>query len=213
MGLLIDCFAGGGGASTGIETALGRKVDIAINHSADALTMHKANHPETLHFCEDIFEVNPRQAVKGMPVDLAWFSPDCFPAGTVVLTRNGYKNIETIQVGDEVLTHRHRYRKVTSTMSTTKRLFKVVGYGHEQNHPGSDGRKLGQPAGGGSVSARQCSALRGRRRGSGMSLTVITHSFIGIRSGKLRVITQSATFARQQKMVDTWYLKCGRKVA
>lgn len=55
--LIIDCFAGGGGASVGIEMALGRSVDIAINHDPDAILMHKTNHPGTLHLTEDIFKV------------------------------------------------------------------------------------------------------------------------------------------------------------
>lgn len=76
-GLIIDNFAGGGGASVGIERALGRKIDIAINHNHSALAMHKANHPETKHLCEDIWEVDPREACAGRPVDYVWFSPDC----------------------------------------------------------------------------------------------------------------------------------------
>lgn len=75
--LVVDSFAGGGGASTGIEDALNRPVDIAINHDAEAIAMHRANHPETKHFCEDIFEVDPVAACAGRPVGLAWFSPDC----------------------------------------------------------------------------------------------------------------------------------------
>ncbi len=75
--LVIDSFAGGGGASTGIEAALNRPVDIAINHDAEAIAMHKANHPETRHYCEDIFAVDPVAACAGRPVGLAWFSPDC----------------------------------------------------------------------------------------------------------------------------------------
>lgn len=75
--LIIDNFAGGGGASTGIETALGRPVDIAINHNDVALAMHRANHPDTLHLCEDVFNVSPRKVCAGRPVGLAWFSPDC----------------------------------------------------------------------------------------------------------------------------------------
>lgn len=75
--LVVDSFAGGGGASTGIEAALGRPVDIAINHSPEAVAMHKVNHPETKHFCQDIFEVDPREACGGRPVGLAWFSPTC----------------------------------------------------------------------------------------------------------------------------------------
>lgn len=75
--LVVDCFAGGGGASEGIERALGRPVDIAINHDPVAIAMHQANHPETKHYCEDIFAVDPTEACGGRPVGLAWFSPDC----------------------------------------------------------------------------------------------------------------------------------------
>lgn len=75
--LVVDNFAGGGGASTGIETALERPVDIAINHSAEAIAMHAANHSETKHFQEDIWAVDPREACGSKPVGLAWFSPDC----------------------------------------------------------------------------------------------------------------------------------------
>ena len=75
--LFVDNFAGGGGASTGIEMAIGRSVDIAINHDPDAIAMHKANHPKTKHYCEDIWEVDPKEACGGHPVALAWFSPDC----------------------------------------------------------------------------------------------------------------------------------------
>lgn len=74
---VIDNFAGGGGASIGIEAALGRPVDIAINHSPEAIAMHRANHPETHHYCENIWEVDPREACGSRPVGLAWFSPDC----------------------------------------------------------------------------------------------------------------------------------------
>lgn len=76
-GLIIDCFAGGGGASVGIEMALGRSVDIAINHDPDAILMHKTNHPDTLHLTEDIFKVNLRKYVKNQHVALMWASPDC----------------------------------------------------------------------------------------------------------------------------------------
>ena len=77
MGLIIDNFAGGGGASTGIEMALGRSPDIAINHSAEALAMHARNHPGTVHLVSDVWEVDPVEACAGRLVDLAWFSPDC----------------------------------------------------------------------------------------------------------------------------------------
>ena len=75
--LIVDNFAGGGGASTGIEMAIGRSVDIAINHDPDAIAMHKANHPQTKHYCEDVWQVDPVEACDGNPVALAWFSPDC----------------------------------------------------------------------------------------------------------------------------------------
>ena len=75
--LVIDLFAGGGGASTGIEQAIGHPVDIAINHDADAIGMHEANHPQTRHYRADIWEVCPRQATGGQPVGLLHASPDC----------------------------------------------------------------------------------------------------------------------------------------
>ena len=75
--LIIDCFAGGGGASVGIEMALGRPVDIAINHDPDAILMHKTNHPDTLHLTEDIFRVDLKKYVKDRHVALMWASPDC----------------------------------------------------------------------------------------------------------------------------------------
>lgn len=75
--IFVDNFAGGGGASTGIEIAIGRNVDIAINHDPDAIAMHKANHPNTKHYCEDVWEVDPVEACNGRSVALAWFSPDC----------------------------------------------------------------------------------------------------------------------------------------
>ncbi|NBD09239.1 DNA cytosine methyltransferase [Corallococcus silvisoli] len=76
-GLVVDLFAGGGGASTGIEAALGRDVDVAINHSATALAVHAANHPRTQHLTADIWDVPPRDVAKGRPVDVLWASPDC----------------------------------------------------------------------------------------------------------------------------------------
>lgn len=75
--LIVDNFAGGGGASTGIEMATGISVDIAINHDPEAIKMHKMNHPSTKHYCESVWNVNPIEACNGRPVALAWFSPDC----------------------------------------------------------------------------------------------------------------------------------------
>jgi DNA (cytosine-5)-methyltransferase 1 len=75
--IVVDNFAGGGGASTGIEMAIGHSVDIAINHDPQAIAMHQANHPYTKHYCESVWDVNPLEACQGKPVGLAWFSPDC----------------------------------------------------------------------------------------------------------------------------------------
>ncbi len=75
--LIVDNFAGGGGASTGIEMATGVSVDIAINHDPEAVRMHQANHPSTKHYCESVWDVEPVSVCKGRPVALAWFSPDC----------------------------------------------------------------------------------------------------------------------------------------
>lgn len=75
--LLVDNFAGGGGASTGIEMATGYSVDIAINHDPEAIKMHKANHPNTKHYCENVWSVDPVKVCMGRPVGLTWFSPDC----------------------------------------------------------------------------------------------------------------------------------------
>lgn len=76
-GLIVDNFAGGGGASTGIFKALGVSPDIAVNHDAEALAMHAANHPETKHYNESVWDIDIRQATGGRPVLFGWFSPDC----------------------------------------------------------------------------------------------------------------------------------------
>lgn len=75
--LIVDNFAGGGGASTGIELAIGRSVDVAINHDPAAIAMHKVNHPDTEHYCESVWDVDPRQVARGQQVALCWLSPDC----------------------------------------------------------------------------------------------------------------------------------------
>ncbi len=75
--LVLDCFAGGGGASTGIEMAIGRSPDIAINHDREALALHEANHPRTRHIRSNIRKVSFRRECQGRKVGLAWFSPDC----------------------------------------------------------------------------------------------------------------------------------------
>lgn len=75
--IIVDSFAGGGGASTGIELAVGRPVDIAINHDPDAILMHKTNHPYTEHYQASVWDVDPREVCRGRPVGLLWASPDC----------------------------------------------------------------------------------------------------------------------------------------
>ncbi|MFO1465829.1 MAG: DNA cytosine methyltransferase [Steroidobacteraceae bacterium] len=75
--LIVDNFAGGGGASAGIEAALGQPIDYAINHDAEAIAMHRANHPHTRHLQTSVWDVNPRKLCAGRSVSLGWFSPDC----------------------------------------------------------------------------------------------------------------------------------------
>lgn len=74
---IVDSFAGGGGASTGIELATGRVADIAINHDPDAILMHKTNHPHTVHYQASVWDVDPLEVTGGSPVGLLWASPDC----------------------------------------------------------------------------------------------------------------------------------------
>jgi DNA (cytosine-5)-methyltransferase 1 len=75
--IIVDSFAGGGGASLGIQWALGRSPDIAINHDKEAIALHAANHPDSLHLAEDVWKVDPVEACAGRPVGLMWLSPDC----------------------------------------------------------------------------------------------------------------------------------------
>lgn len=75
--IIVDNFAGGGGASVGIELAIGKPVTIAVNHDPDAISMHQANHPYTKHYCESVWNIDPMEACAGRKVALAWFSPDC----------------------------------------------------------------------------------------------------------------------------------------
>lgn len=75
--LVVDLFAGGGGASTGIEAAIGRHVDIAVNHDPEAVSLHQANHPQTEHHVSNVWEVDPRVVTQGRRIGLLWASPDC----------------------------------------------------------------------------------------------------------------------------------------
>jgi len=76
-GVIVDLFAGGGGASLGIERAMGRAVNFAINHDPEAVGMHRLNHPHTHHLTQDVFDVEPRELLGDTPVDFLWLSPDC----------------------------------------------------------------------------------------------------------------------------------------
>jgi hypothetical protein len=126
----LDIFAGGGGASRGMAKALGRGPAVAINHDEEAIRMHKANHPETRHYTRDVWKLDPREVVKGRRVGLLWASPDCFPAGTLVLTADGFKPINEVVPGDTVLTHRNRWRLVLNTMSKAAPTVSIRGHGH-----------------------------------------------------------------------------------
>lgn len=128
---VIVHFAGGGGSCRGITSATGRVPNHASNHCAVALSMHRANHHGTRHHIEDVFLVDPRPIIRdGGPIGLAWFSPSCFPAGTMVLTEHGYAAIETLEIGTRVLTHLGRWRKITDTMQAVKPLWSVQAHGH-----------------------------------------------------------------------------------
>lgn len=94
--MIVDLFAGGGGASTGIEAALGVDVDVAVNHSPIALAMHAANHPRAKHLVEDVFDVNPRAVTGGRPVELLWMSPDCTQFSKAKGGKPRQKNIRSL---------------------------------------------------------------------------------------------------------------------
>lgn len=129
----VDLFCGAGGTSTGLTQAAGvcgARLDLtAVNHWDRAIETHAANHPEARHLCHDLDDVNPTKAI-GRKLDLLIASPECFPAGTLILTANGYRNIESVAVGDYVLTHRNRWRQVTSIMTDVKDTVVVSGQGH-----------------------------------------------------------------------------------
>lgn len=128
--MIIDGFAGGGGASLGIAWAIGRAPDVAINHDADAIEMHAANHPDTLHVIDDVWKADMKRIVRGRKVGLVWVSPDCFGAGTLVLAKRGLVPIEEMQIGDEVLTHKNRWRKVTGLIQKDSETIRLKGHGH-----------------------------------------------------------------------------------
>jgi DNA (cytosine-5)-methyltransferase 1 len=123
----LDGLAGAGGSTGGIHQVPGQHVQMAINHWPLAVETHNHNFPLTDHDVANIARPDPRRYPR---TDLAWFSPECFPAGTTVLTARGVIPIEQVRVGDLVLTHRLRWQPVTAVMRKTAPTIKVTGYGH-----------------------------------------------------------------------------------
>lgn len=139
-GKRVVLFAGGGGTCAGVKAATKRAPDLAVNHDPVAIAVHRINHPATHHLCGDVWDVRPREACAGEEVDLLWGSPDCFPAGTLITTQFGQVPIETVRVGDLVLTHKNRWRRVEVTSSKIATTIIVKGHGHfglrtTPNHP------------------------------------------------------------------------------
>ena len=153
--IIVDNFAGGGGASTGIELAAGRPVTIAINHDPDAILMHKTNHPYTAHYQASVWDIDPREVCRGRPVGLAWFSPDCKHfskakggkpvdknirglawivlrwAGTVAPRVIMLENVEEFQTWGPVRRGRPIKSKAGQTFRRFTEQLKVLGYGVE----------------------------------------------------------------------------------
>lgn len=130
----VDLFCGAGGTSSGLidaVTSLGYEIKLtAINHWDVAIATHAKNHEDVRHFCQSIETLNPTDVIKGGRLQLLVASPECFPAGTLVLTTEGYRPIESIRIGDLVLTHRNRWRRVTSLMISLKDTVTISGQGH-----------------------------------------------------------------------------------
>lgn len=128
--IIVDSFAGAGGMSYGIKWATGREPDAAINHWPEAINTHEFNHPSTKHYSASVYALDPREVAAGRKVGIFWASPDCFLAGTLVMTKQGLMPIEEIKVGDMVLTHKGRWRPVTKTWKQRSETVEVKGYGH-----------------------------------------------------------------------------------
>ena len=135
MKTVIDLFCGAGGESCGIHSAFERQGEdirlFAVNHWGVACSTHARNFPKDECICQDIQTVIPTSLVRpDEEVELLWASPECFPAGTLVLTSEGYKPIEEVSIGDLVLTHMNRWRKVVKVMKSKKPTVRLKGYGH-----------------------------------------------------------------------------------
>jgi len=131
---VVDLFCGAGGSTSGIVRALeatGRKVNlVSVNHWATACRTMKTNYPDALVFNASVEVVDPRYAVPGGRIDLLVASPECFPAGTLILTKPGLVPIEKIKTGDLVLTHKNLWKRVTGTMKRRKDTVVLRGHGH-----------------------------------------------------------------------------------
>ncbi len=129
-----DLFCGAGGTSTGLMEALAlcdADVELlAVNHWAVAIQTHEANHKEARHLCQTLDTIDPQKAVPSGRLNLLVASPECFPAGTLILTSKGYEPIEKLKAGDLVLTHKNRWRKITGVMTACKDTVIVTGQGH-----------------------------------------------------------------------------------
>lgn len=132
----VVLFAGLGGACIGIEQAYVRGgykdkyIDLAVNHWETAVRVHELNHPMTQHLHADVLEVDPNSVLLGRKIAYLHASPDCFPAGTMILTESGCKPIESVNVGELVLTHEGRWRPVTAVMTSQKPTIVIRGQGH-----------------------------------------------------------------------------------
>lgn len=138
-GLVVDLFAGGGGASTGIERALGRPVDIAVNHSETAIAMHERNHPQTTHYRADVWAVPPREACGGRPVRLLWLSPAC----THFSRASGGQNPKSAQVRSLASVAIRWARDVRPAVIMLENVEEFLGWGPLDNH----GRPVASKAG------------------------------------------------------------------
>ena len=121
-----DQFCGAGGSSSG-ATAAGVEVKLAMNHWDLAIKTHNTNFPNADHDCADISASNPRRYAS---TDILITSPECFPAGTLILTKRGFVSIEQVCVDDMVLTHMNRWMPVTHTMTKTSDTIFVKSKGY-----------------------------------------------------------------------------------
>lgn len=130
----VDLFCGAGGFSTGFKRAaerIGLRTELlAINHWTEAVSTHSLNHPDVLHLQEDLDTVDPRTAHPEPTIDLLLAAPECFPAGTLILTARGLVPIESVVVGERVLTHLGRWQYVVRTQSSLRDTVILSGHGH-----------------------------------------------------------------------------------